>query len=279
MSTRNWRKVYSTIPAILYGICVAFGICSFKFDRKTGKMKRSRFLTIYSSAVSTALLVLVPVGQISAVLTVLEITNTVGLVMILSTGIAVATTRYFVQLTIFWRVIFKRDELFQLVNAMIRLSGILRRNIRGFEVDKRMVFLLLLKIIANVMEFSINIILFTLAYKVTKKIGFLLFQFYLVAIFILKTVECVKSCAFFHASSLIGFLNHRLKACTTRNQDGLKHEEIFNEFRKINETMKLNLRVFAAQTFAYQLSLFLQITCDVSQCYFYWYTKWSTSNF
>jgi hypothetical protein len=29
--------------------------------------------------------------------------------------------------------------------------------------------------------------------------------------------------------------------------------------------MKLNLRVFAAQTFTYQLSLFVQITCDVSQ--------------
>jgi hypothetical protein len=77
-------------------------------------------------------------------------------------------------------------------------------------------------------------------------------------------VECLKSCAFFHASSLIGLLNHRLKACTTHNLDGLKLEEIFNEFRKVNETMKLNLKVFAAQTFAYQLSLFVQITCDVS---------------
>jgi hypothetical protein len=192
----------------------------------------------------------------------MELIDSIGFAMILSTGIAVATTRYFVQLTIFWRIIFKRDELPQLVNAMIRLSGILRRNVRGFEVDKRMVFLLLLKIIANVMEFSINVILFTLAYKVTMKIGFVFILFYLVVIFILKTVECLKFFAFFHASSLVGLLNHRLKACTTHRQDGLKLGVTFNEFRKINETMKLNLRVFAAQTFAYQLSLFLQITCD-----------------
>jgi hypothetical protein len=266
MSTRNWRKVYSTIPAILFGICVAFGICSFKYDRKTAKMKRSRFLTIYSAAVSTALLVLVPLGMISAVLSIMDIglVNSFGRAMLLSSSIAISISRYFVQLTIFWCIIFKRDELFQLVNAMIRLSGILRRNVRGFEIDKRMVFLLLLKIIINAIELSLNMIRFIQEFVKTKKVGLLFYQFYLVAIFILKTVECVKSCAFFHASSLIGLLNHRLKTCTTHNLDGLKLEEIFNEFRKINETMKLNLRIFAAQTFAYQLSLFLLITCDVS---------------
>jgi hypothetical protein len=151
-----------------------------------------------------------------------------------------------------------------LVNAMIHLTGILRRNIRGFEIDKRMVFLLLIKMIANIMELSINAMRFIMRYLEMKKSALLFYQFHLVAIFILKMVECLKSCAFFHASSSIGLLNHRLKACTTHNQDGLKLEEIFNDFRKINETMKLNLRVFAAQTFAYQLSLFLTVTIDVS---------------
>jgi hypothetical protein len=126
MSTRNWRKVYSTIPAILYGICVAFGVSSFKFDRKTGKMKRSQFLTIYSAAVSTVLLVLVPLGVFITILALSRQANSFGLVMLLSSTTAIASSRYIVQLTIFWCIIFKRDELFQLVNAMIRLSGILR---------------------------------------------------------------------------------------------------------------------------------------------------------
>ncbi len=114
-------------------------------------MKRSRFLTIYSAAVSTALLVLAPLGFASMILVNTENANSFGRVMILST--VIATSRCFVQLAIFWCIIFKRNELFQLVNAMIRLTGILRRNVRGFEIDKRMIFLLLLKIIANVMEF------------------------------------------------------------------------------------------------------------------------------
>jgi hypothetical protein len=143
------------------------------------------------------------------------------------------------------------------------LSGILRRNVRGFEIEKRMVFLLLLKIIANVMELTSKALDFIQEFIKTKKVGMLFYLYYLVAIFIIKMVECLKFFAFFHASSLIGLLNHRLKACTTHSQDGLKLEEIFNEFRKINETMKLNLRLFAAQTFAYQLSLFVLITCDV----------------
>jgi hypothetical protein len=264
MSTRNWRKVYSTIPTILYGICVAFGVSSFKYDRRTGKMKKNRFLTIYSAAVSTALLVLVPVGIVTSLIAFMELIDSIGYAMMLSSSIAISIARYFVQLTIFWCLIFKRDELFQLVNAMIRLSGILRRNVRRFQIDKRMVFLLLLKIIANIMELTINAMRFIMRYLKMKKSGLLLYQFHLVAIFILKMVECVKSCAFFHASSLIGLLNHRLRACTTHNLDGSKLGEIFNEFRKINETMKLNLRVFAAQTFSYQLSLFLTVTCDVS---------------
>ncbi len=226
-------------------------------------MKRSRFLTIYSAAVSTAFLVLVPLGTVSAILANSENTNSFGIVMLFGSSIAIAIPRYFVQLTIFWCIIFKRDELFQLVNAMIRLSGILRRNVRGFQIDKGIVLLLLIKMIANVIEVSFNVLLYTLAFIETKKIGLLVYLFYFVAIFILKTVECVKSCAFFHASSLIGLLNHRLKTCTTHSQDGLKHGEIFNQFRKINETMKLNLRVSAAQTFAYQLSLFVLVTCDV----------------
>jgi hypothetical protein len=183
----------------------------------------------------------------------------------LGTSTVIVIVRYFVQLTIFWCIIFKRDELFQLVNAMIRLAGILRRNARGSEIDKRMTLLLLLKIILNAMELISNTVGFILEYRKRKlELSALLFVVNLVANFILKMVECLKSCAFFHASSLIGVLNHRLKACRTHNLDGLKLEEIFNEFRKVNKAMKLNLRIFAAQTFAYQLSLFVTISCDVS---------------
>jgi hypothetical protein len=227
-------------------------------------MKRNRFLTIYSAAVSTALLLLVPLGIVGSIIAFLGDIQSVGFGMMLATTATLAVSRYLVQLTIFWCIIFKRDELFQLVNAMIRLSGILRRNVRGFEIDKRMVFLLTLKIIVNIIEFSVTAIEYIKGMIHSEmELVVLVYSCSLVANFILKTVECLKSCAFFHASSLIGLLNHRLKACTTHNQDGLKHEEIFKEFRKINETMKLNLRVFAAQTFAYQLSLFVQITCDV----------------
>ncbi len=163
---------------------MAFGVSSFKFDRKTGKMKRSRFLTIYSAAVSTVLLMLTPLGFVKAFFSSSKNANTFGLVIMLGTSTVIVISRYFVQLTIFWCIIFKRDELFQLVNAMIRLSGILRRNVRGLKIDKRMVFLLLLKIIANVMELTAYTVAFILDYRNGKlELSALLFEVNLVAIF------------------------------------------------------------------------------------------------
>lgn len=265
MLTKHWMKFISVILSLVYGITIIFGICRFEYDKNTGKMRKNKFLVVYSTIFSSILSVSVPIFTTLYYLNFSEFTESFGQSLIEQTRFLDTSTVYLNQVAIFYCIYVNNDDLIGITNTALNLLSIVRRHSGKMKVDHKKILMILLKLvmsvggfigplISTIRDYDKNLMIVELLYKI----------FFCIAAFVCASFKCVKCCAYLYAGSLLDILNSELEIFLKSDQKKMeKIQRILKNYRKTLLMINTISRIFSLETLANQLSLYVMIACDV----------------